>query len=76
VILASVPESALPRLFDRFFISDPARTHAATTLAVETPAGSGLAGDRSGDRRNSLSQIQAESTLTQGTTFTVTLPWC
>ena len=70
-----IPESALPRLFDRFYRVDPARTHAATTLAVETPTGSGLGlAIAQAIVQNHQGQIQAESTLAQGTTFTVTLP--
>jgi len=36
-----IPESSLPRLFDRFYRVDPARTH-ATTPSAEPPTGSGL----------------------------------
>ncbi len=70
-----IPESALPRLFDRFYRVDPARTHTATTPAVETPTGSGLGlAIAAAIVENHQGQIQAESTLHQGTTFTVTLP--
>ncbi len=70
-----IPDSALPRLFDRFYRVDPARTHTATTPGVETPTGSGLGlAIASAIVENHQGQIQAESTLHQGTTFTVTLP--
>jgi OmpR-family two-component system manganese-sensing sensor histidine kinase len=70
-----IPASALPRLFDRFYRVDPARTHTATTPAVETPTGSGLGlAIAAAIVENHQGQIQAESTLHQGTTFTVTLP--
>ncbi len=70
-----IPESALPRLFDRFYRVDPARTHAATTPSVETPRGSGLGlAIAAAIVENHGGQIQVESTLDRGTTFTVTLP--
>jgi OmpR-family two-component system manganese-sensing sensor histidine kinase len=70
-----IPESALPRLFDRFYRVDPARTHTATTPAVETPRGSGLGlAIAAAIVENHGGQIQVESTLDRGTTFTVTLP--
>ncbi|PPS40635.1 cell wall metabolism sensor histidine kinase WalK [Chroococcidiopsis sp. TS-821] len=69
-----IPESALPRLFDRFYRVDPARTHAASTL-VATPTGSGLGlAIAAAIVENHHGQIQVESTLHKGTTFTVTLP--
>lgn len=70
-----IPESALPHLFDRFYRVDPARTHAATTRAFETSTGSGLGlAIAAAIVANHQGQIYAESTLGQGTTFTVTLP--
>ncbi len=70
-----IPESALPHLFDRFYRVDPARTHPATTPAVETPTGSGLGlAIAAAIVENHQGLLQAESTLHQGTTFTVTLP--
>jgi OmpR-family two-component system manganese-sensing sensor histidine kinase len=70
-----IPESALPHLFDRFYRVDPARTHTATTRSVETATGSGLGlAIAAAIVENHQGQIYAESTLGQGTTFTVTLP--
>lgn len=70
-----IPESALPRLFDRFYRVDPARTHTATTPDVRTPTGSGLGlAIAAAIVENHQGQIQVESILHQGTTFTVTLP--
>jgi OmpR-family two-component system manganese-sensing sensor histidine kinase len=69
-----IPASALPHLFDRFYRVDPARTH-ATTKAVEASTGSGLGlAIAAAIVANHQGQIYAESTLGQGTTFTVTLP--
>jgi len=70
-----IPESALPRLFDRFYRVDPARTHAVTTPDIETPTGSGLGlAIASAIVENHQGQIQVESTLNQGTTFIVIFP--
>jgi len=70
-----IPESGLPHLFDRFYRVDPARTHAATTPTVEMPTGSGLGlAIAAAIVENHQGQIQVESSLDQGTTFTVTLP--
>jgi len=70
-----IPESALPHLFDRFYRVDPARSHTASTPTVETSTGSGLGlAIASAIVENHHGQLQAESTLGQGTTFTVTLP--
>lgn len=72
---SGIPESALIRLFDRFYRVDPARTHAATTPSVEMPTGSGLGlAIAAAIVENHQGQIQVESILNQGTTFTVTLP--
>ncbi|MBE9189538.1 sensor histidine kinase [Gloeocapsopsis crepidinum LEGE 06123] len=69
-----IPETALPRLFDRFYRVDPARTHTATTpVAIPTGSGLGLA-IALAIAENHHGQIQVESLLHQGTTFTVTLP--
>lgn len=69
-----IPNSALPRLFDRFYRVDPARPHTATT-PIATPTGSGLGlAIAAAIVENHHGQIQVESILHQGTTFTVTLP--
>ena len=68
-----IPESALPHLFDRFYRVDPARTHANTKVETSTGSGLGLA-IAAAIVTNHQGQIFAESTLGQGTTFTVTLP--
>lgn len=69
-----IPASALPHLFDRFYRVDPARSH-STTKAVPASTGSGLGlAISAAIVANHQGQIQAESTLNQGTTFTVTLP--
>lgn len=63
-----IPESALPRLFDRFYRVDPARTHTTTS---SSGLGLAIAG---AIVLNHYGQIHAESVLHQGTTFTVSLP--
>ena len=69
-----IPASALPHLFDRFYRVDPARTHATTKpVAASTGSGLGLA-IAAAIVANHQGQIYAESTLSRGTTFTVTLP--
>jgi len=63
-----ISESALPHIFDRFYRVDPARTH-------EAAAGSGLGlAIAQAIVENHHGQIQVESILNQGTTFTVTFP--
>ena len=69
-----IPESDIPRLFDRFYRVDPARTHAAATPVVGT-TGSGLGlAIAAAIVENHAGQIQVESIIHQGTTFIVTLP--
>lgn len=63
-----IPESALPRLFDRFYRVDPARSHTTTS---SSGLGLAIAG---AIVLNHHGQIYPESVLHQGTTFTVTLP--
>lgn len=63
-----IPEAALPRLFDRFYRVDPARSHTTTSSS-----GLGLA-ITGAIVLNHHGQIYPESILHQGTTFTVTLP--
>ncbi|MEH1960271.1 MAG: HAMP domain-containing sensor histidine kinase [Nostoc sp.] len=70
-----IPTEALPRLFDRFYRVDPARTHTTgnTATAIATGSGLGLAiAQAIVDHHQG--HIQVESTLGKGTTFTVTLP--
>jgi OmpR-family two-component system manganese-sensing sensor histidine kinase len=63
-----IPAEALPRLFDRFYRIDQARTQAST-------AGSGLGlAIAQAIVENHQGTIQIDSTLGQGTTVTVTLP--
>ncbi len=63
-----IASADLPRLFDRFYRVDPARSH-----TNNSGSGLGLA-IASAIVLNHYGQIQATSTLHQGTTFTVTLP--
>lgn len=65
-----IPESALPHIFDRFYRVDPARSHSARSTSG---AGLGLAIARA-IVENHTGTISVESTLSQGTTFIVTLP--
>jgi OmpR-family two-component system manganese-sensing sensor histidine kinase len=63
-----IPAEALPRLFDRFYRIDQARTQAST-------GGSGLGlAIAQAIAENHQGTIQIDSTLGQGTTVTVTLP--
>jgi OmpR-family two-component system manganese-sensing sensor histidine kinase len=65
-----LPES-LPRLFDRFYRVDPARTH----QSCETTTGSGLGlAIAQAIVEHYQGQIQVESIFGKGTTFTVKLP--
>ncbi len=70
-----IPAEALPRLFDRFYRVDPARTHTTgnTATASATSSGLGLAIAQAIVEHHQ-GHIQVESTLGKGTTFTVTLP--
>jgi OmpR-family two-component system manganese-sensing sensor histidine kinase len=69
-----IPEDALPSLFDRFYRVDPARRReGATVTRSETGSGLGLAIAKV-ILDNHQGQVQVESTLGQGTTFTITLP--
>ena len=67
-----IPESALPHIFDRFYRADPARS-AQRKINTPTGAGLGLAIAKA-IVENHQGEIQVESILEQGTTFTITLP--
>jgi OmpR-family two-component system manganese-sensing sensor histidine kinase len=70
-----IPPEALPRLFDRFYRVDPARTHATGNTAVQKSTGSGLGlAIASAIVENHQGHIGVESTLGKGTTVIVTLP--
>jgi OmpR-family two-component system manganese-sensing sensor histidine kinase len=70
-----IPTEALPRLFDRFYRVDPARTHTAENTATESTTGSGLGlAIAQAIVEHHEGQIQVESTVGEGTTFIVTLP--
>ncbi len=67
-----IPESALPHIFDRFYRADPARS---TQREINTPSGAGLGlAIAKAIVENHQGEIQVESVLDQGTTFTITLP--
>ncbi|OLP18365.1 two-component sensor histidine kinase [Leptolyngbya sp. 'hensonii'] len=71
-----IPEEALPQIFDRFYRVDPARTHhqgEQPQPASGTGSGLGLA-IVDAIVENHQGQIQVESKLNLGTTFTVLLP--
>jgi two-component system, OmpR family, manganese sensing sensor histidine kinase len=70
-----IPAESLPRLFDRFYRVDPARTHTTGNTVKESTTGSGLGlaiAQAVVEHHQGL--IQVESTLGKGTTFTVTFP--
>lgn len=70
-----IPPEALPRLFDRFYRVDPARTHTAKGTATQNATGSGLGlAIAQAIVESHQGQIQVESTQGIGTTVTVTLP--
>lgn len=70
-----IPSEALPKLFDRFYRVDPARTHKTRNHATEGATGSGLGlAIAQAIVEHHHGHIQVESTLGQGTTFIVTLP--
>lgn len=70
-----IPAEGLPRLFDRFYRVDPARTHTSPTKATQSATGSGLGlAIAQAIVEYHHGQIQVESTQGIGTTLTVTLP--
>ncbi|OUL17777.1 two-component sensor histidine kinase [Nostoc sp. RF31YmG] len=70
-----IPGDALPRLFDRFYRVDPARTHNNGNTATDISTGSGLGlAIAQAIVEHHQGQIQVESSLGKGTTFTITLP--
>ncbi|MBD2300462.1 sensor histidine kinase [Nostoc sp. FACHB-87] len=71
-----IPTEALPRLFDRFYRVDPARTHKKSeSTATDSATGSGLGlAIAQAIVEHHQGQIQVESSLGKGTTFIVTLP--
>ncbi|MFN6538367.1 MAG: sensor histidine kinase [Nostoc sp. EkiNYC01] len=70
-----IPAEALPRLFDRFYRVDPARTHSAGSTACASVTGSGLGlAIAAAIVEHHQGHIQVESTQGISTTFTVTLP--
>jgi len=70
-----IPAEALPRLFDRFYRVDPARTHTTGNTATAGATGSGLGlAIAQAIVEHHQGHIQVESTENTGTTFTVTLP--
>ncbi|BAY27109.1 integral membrane sensor signal transduction histidine kinase [Calothrix sp. NIES-2100] len=70
-----IPTESLPRLFDRFYRVDPARTHTTGNTACDISTGSGLGlAIAYAIVEHHQGQIQVESSLGKGTTFTVTLP--
>jgi OmpR-family two-component system manganese-sensing sensor histidine kinase len=70
-----IPSEALPRLFDRFYRVDPARSHTSGNTLTKNTHGSGLGLPISkAILENHQGQVQIESVLGKGTTVTVTLP--
>lgn len=70
-----IPKEALPRLFDRFYRIDPARTHNTGNKSTESATGSGLGlAIAQAIVEHHQGQIQVESTQGVGTTFTIILP--
>lgn len=70
-----IPSEALPRLFDRFYRVDPARSHTSGNTLTKNTHGSGLGLPISkAILENHQGQVQFESVLEKGTTVTVTLP--
>ena len=69
-----IPSESLPRLFDRFYRVDPARSHQSREIR-ENSTGSGLGlAIAQAIVEHHQGQIQVESVVGKGTTFIVTLP--
>ncbi len=62
-----IPESDLPRIFDRFFRSDVARSGGESGFGLGLSIAKSMVDNMGGD-------ISVDSTLGEGTTFTVRLP--
>jgi OmpR-family two-component system manganese-sensing sensor histidine kinase len=62
-----IPQEALPHLFDRFYRVDPARSYGMASSGLGLAIAQAIVEHHQG-------QIQVESTVNQGTTFTVILP--
>ncbi len=70
-----IPAEAIPRLFDRFYRVDPARTHTVGNTVTKSANGSGLGlAIAQAIVENHEGQIQVESRQGLGTNLTVTLP--
>jgi OmpR-family two-component system manganese-sensing sensor histidine kinase len=70
-----IPTDALPKLFDRFYRVDPARTHKSGNVGKDSATGSGLGlAIAQAIVEHHQGHIQVESTLGKGTTFIVSLP--
>ncbi|WGV26389.1 sensor histidine kinase [Halotia branconii] len=70
-----IPVEAIPRLFDRFYRVDPARTHKTRNTATDSTTGSGLGlAIAQAIVEHHQGQIQVESNIGKGTTFIVNLP--
>jgi OmpR-family two-component system manganese-sensing sensor histidine kinase len=62
-----IPQEALPHLFDRFYRVDPARSYGTASSGLGLAIAQAIVEHHQG-------QIQVDSTVNQGTTFTVILP--
>lgn len=70
-----IPADALPKLFDRFYRVDSARTYKTGKMTKATTSGSGLGlAIAQAIIEHHQGQIQVTSKVGEGTTFTVTLP--
>lgn len=70
-----IPSEAIPRLFDRFYRVDPARSNERGNTFTKNTTGSGLGlAICKAIIDNHQGQVQIESCLGKGTTVTLTLP--